>query len=91
MISVSSRFGSHDNEHTDADTALALCDVSGRILRLKMFYFYFDAAPFLAEILSDEAPVTVVGLMLAAKEASVIEKFGLEPFFDFSGNHEIAE
>src|SRR5215813_12593646 len=50
-----------------------------------------NATPFVAKVLSNKTPMTVMGLVLAAEETGIIEEFWVEFFFDLSGSHEVTK
>src|SRR5262249_17584524 len=53
--------------------------------------FNLNTAPLVAKVFSNETSMTVVGLVLAAKEACPIEEIRFELFLDLSASHEVAK
>ena len=53
--------------------------------------YNLNTAPLVAKVLSNETPMTVMGLVLAAEETGIIEEFRGELFFDLSGSYEVTK
>ena len=53
--------------------------------------FNLNTAPLVTKVFSNETSMTMVGLVLAAKEAGLIEELRFELFFDLSASHEVAK
>jgi hypothetical protein len=53
--------------------------------------FNLNTAPLVTKVFSNETSMTMVGLVLAAKEAGPIEELRFKLFLDLSASHEVAK
>src|SRR5712672_1862554 len=82
-----SDFGSDAKKHRSCSIRLLSSFESGTDLKMHDF----DSAPFLRQILRDQAPMTMMRLVFTAQQAAVLKKVAPRGVFDFAGLHQANE